>query len=327
MAGFFGLFDYTKEGPGVSKNGPKKRPFVVFFEIYGRKFWNLISAGLWYLLVSLPVVTRGWAEAGLTFITRAYSREKHAFVREDFFESIRKNRGQAFACGLINLLVTGLLLFNMVYYLFGMNPGLYGVFGLDTSSLQPMDPSILDYVVMASTMLGYVIFTWMKYYIPFLVITFRLKTKQIYKNAFIFAVVGLKPNLLISVVLIAIYTLAVGLVLLIPHPLCLAIVLLLGLLVVPPFRSLLIQFCIFPTVRRLMIDPYYRDNPHADKQARLDLNLDVEETEQTPEEPVFSDERPAEPEPTTFPKQYDERELRRFNARRTHAGDEEDNTI
>ena len=53
----------------------------------------------------------------------------------------------------------------------------------------------------------------------------------------------------------------------------------------------------------------------------------AEETEQTPEEPVFSDERPAEPEPTTFPKQYDERELRRFNARRTHAGDEEDNTI
>ena len=108
---------------------------------------------------------------------------------------------------------------------------------------------------------------------------------------------------------------------------CHGIILLLGVLVVPPFRSLLIQFCIFPTVRRLMIDPYYRDNPHADKQARLDLNLDVEETEQTPEEPVFSDERPAEPEPTTFPKQYDERELRRFNARRTHAGDEEDNTI
>lgn len=327
MAGFFGLFDYTKEGPGVSKNGPKKRPFVVFFEIYGRKFWNLISAGLWYLLVNLPLVTRGWAEAGLTYITRAYSREKHAFVREDFFESIRKNRGQAFACGLINLLVTGLLFFNMGYYLFGLNPGLYGLLGLDTSSLQPMDPGILDYVVMATTMLGYVIFTWMKYYIPFLVITFRLKTKQIYKNAFIFAVAGLKPNLLISVVLIAMYALAVGLVLLIPHPLCLAIVLLLGLLLLPAFRSLLIQFCIFPTVRRLMIDPYYRDNPQADKQARLDLNLDVEETEQTPEEPVFSDERPAEPEPTSFPKQYSDRELRRFNARRTHAGDEEDDTI
>lgn len=326
MTGFFGLYNYAKEGPGVSKNAPQKRSFVVFFEIYGRKFWNLISAGLWYLLVSLPVVTRGWAEAGLTFITRAFSREKHAFVREDFFETIRKNRGQAFACGLINLLVTGLLIFNMVYYLFGMNPGLYKLFGLDTSALQPMQPGVLDYVVMAVTVVGYLIFTWMKYYIPFLVITFRLSLKQIYKNAFIFSVAGLKPNLLISGVMILLYGLAILLVVLIPQPLCVALVALLWLLVVPSFRSFLIQFCIFPTVRRLMIDPYYRDNPHADKQARLDLNLDVEEPEQAQEEPVFADEPPAPPEETTFPKQYDERELRRFNARRTH-GDEDDDTI
>ena len=46
MAGFFGLFDYAKEGPGVSKNAPKKRSFVVFLEIYGRKFWSLMCAGL-----------------------------------------------------------------------------------------------------------------------------------------------------------------------------------------------------------------------------------------------------------------------------------------
>ena len=30
MAGFFGLFDYSKPGPGVHKNGPKKKSFVVF---------------------------------------------------------------------------------------------------------------------------------------------------------------------------------------------------------------------------------------------------------------------------------------------------------
>lgn len=328
MAGFFGLFDYTKEGPGVSKNGPKKRPFVVFFEIYGRKFWNLISAGLLYLLVNLPLVTRGWAEAGLTRITRAYSREKHAFVREDFFESIRKNRGQAFAAGLINVLITTLLFFNMFYYATGLNPGLLAIFGVDVSGAKPMEPGILDYIVMAVTLLGYIIFTWMKYYIPFLVITFKLKLKQIYKNAFIFAVAGLKANLLISVVLIGIYVLMAALMLLIPHPLCFAIVLLLGLLLLPPFRSFLIQFCIFPTVRRLMIDPYYKDNPQADKQARLDLNLDVEETAPAPEdEPVFSDERPVEPEPTTFPKQYNEKELRRFNARRNNSRDDDDDTI
>ena len=32
MAGFFGLFNYEKEGPGISKNAPKKKGFIVFFE-------------------------------------------------------------------------------------------------------------------------------------------------------------------------------------------------------------------------------------------------------------------------------------------------------
>ena len=35
MAGIFGFFDYTKEGPGIPKNGPKKKTFVVFFETIG----------------------------------------------------------------------------------------------------------------------------------------------------------------------------------------------------------------------------------------------------------------------------------------------------
>jgi len=327
MAGFFGLFDYSKEGPGVSKNGPQKRPFVVFFEIYGRKFWKLIVAGLLHALVALPVVTRGWADAGLTFITRSYSREKHAFLKEDFFETIRKNRGQALACGLINLVVSGLLAFNAYYYLFGMMPGLYGLFGMDTSEMKPMEPALLDHVVMAATMIGFLIFTWMKYYIPFLVITFKLTTKQVYKNAFIFSVAGLKVNLLISAVMLLLHVLAVGVVLLFPNALVITLVALLWLLLVPAFRSLLIQFAIFPTVRRLMIDPYYKDNPNADKQARLDLNLEVEEDTTTPaDEPVFSDEALIEREEPSIPHQYSDRELRQFN-NRVQNRDDDDDTI
>ncbi|MBQ5840409.1 MAG: DUF624 domain-containing protein [Clostridia bacterium] len=328
MAGFFGLFDYSKEGPGVSKNAPKKRSFVVFFEIYGRKFWKLICAGLLHLLVSLPLVTRGWADAGLTFVTRNYAREKHAFIKEDFFETIKKNRGQAFACGIINLLVTGLLIFNIFYYLTAMLPGIYTLFGVDAANLQPMEPTVMDYVVMAATMFGYIVFTWMKYYIPFLVVTFKLRTKQVYKNAFIFAVAGLKPNLLISVVLLAVYVLLIGTFLLLPYGLTLAIVLMLYVLLVPGFRSFLIQFCIFPTIKKLMIDPYYKENPDADKQARLDLNLEVEEETPAPEdEPVFSDEIPVAAEETNIPRQYSEREMRSFNRRVQGGRDDDDDTI
>ncbi len=323
MAGLFGLFDYSKEGPGVSKNAPQKRAFVVFFEIYLRKFWKLICAGLLHLLVSLPLITRGWADAGLAFITRNYAREKHAFIREDFFETIKKNRGQAFACGIINLLATGLLFFNMFYYLPTLMPGVYALLGMDTAAFEPISLSPIHYLVMMVTMCGYILFTWMKYYIPFLVVTFKLRTKQVYKNAFIFAIAGLKPNLLISVVLLAVYALLVGIFLLMPYDLTLIIVLMLYVLLVPAFRSFLIQFCIFPTIKKWMIDPYYKENPDADKQARLDLNLEVEEEPVAPQdEPVFRDEAPTVEEPT-IPRQYGEREMRSFN-RRVHGGYEDD---
>lgn len=310
----------------MAKDAPQKRSFVVFFEIYGRKFWNLMLAGLLFLLVNIPLITRGWADAGLTFITRSYAREKHAFLREDFFETIRKNRGQAFWCGIINLLVTGLMLFNLTYYAFALNPGLYGLLGVDTSELAALSPSLIDYAVMAASMMGYVLFTWMKYYIPFLLITFKLRTKQIYKNAFIFAAAGLKQNLLISVILIALYALPVGIVLLIPNMLTVVIMALLCLLLYPGFRSLLIQFTVFPVIKKLMIDPYYRDNPDADKQARLDLNLDVEEPAAAQEESVFSDTLPVQPEETSIPRQYTEQEMRRFS-RRIQSNEDDDDTI
>lgn len=331
MAGIFGLFNYDKEGPGVAKNGPQKRPFVVFFEIWMRKFWKLALAGILWTLVNLPVLTRGLADAGLTLISRNFAREKHAFIKEDFFESIKKNWKSALPIGIINTLVTAVLFYNMFVY----GSALFGT----------AEPTFtwLDYVIIAVTLMVYVTFTWMKYYIPFLTITFKLSVKQIYKNAFLFACANLPVNLLISVVLIAVYALLGGVVLLFAEGsfgiTVLAVVLILLASVVPGFRSLLIQFCIFPAIKRLIIDPYYKENPGADKQARLDLNLEVEEEESPAapsapaEEPVFVDTLP-QPEQDnvpkkTLPRQYNEKEMRRFNRQvnSRNATDDDDDTI
>ena len=345
MAGIFGLFDYAKEGPGVSKDAPKKRPFFAFMEIYGRKFWNLALAGLLYSLVSLPVVTHGWAEAGLTRITRSYSREKHAFLKEDFFESIKKNRRDSLIIGIINLIVTGILIYNLVALIPVMIPGLYLFFGWTAEQLPAArDLSTMETIVLVLTLAGYVTFTWMKYYIPFLMITFKLSIKQIYKNAFLFSTANLPVNVLISVILMAIYGVLGGAVLVTAaskiNYFVLTIVLVLLVSMVPGVRSLLIQFCIFPAIKRLIIDPYYAANPGADKKARRDLNLEVEEDEpvvegDTPEEePVFVDTLPQKEEkadkPTrALPRQYNEKEMRHFQHQVSsrNATDDDDDTI
>lgn len=343
MAGFFGLFNYGKEGPGVSKNAPQKRPFFAFLDIYGRKFWQLALAGLMWTVVGLPVVTRGWADAGLTRITRSFSREKHAFLKEDFFESVKKNRRSSLTIGIINLIVTAILIYNLVTLIPVMIPGLYLLVGWTAEQLPAArDLSVLEMIVLVLSMAGYVTFTWMKYYIPFLTITFKLSTKQIYKNAFLFAGVNMKVNLLISAILIALYGVLGGVVLLAAQTefnyLVLSLVVVLCVSVVPSFRSFLIQYSIFPAIKKMIIDPYYEQNPDADKQARRDLNLDVEEDapadetaleqESAPaaEEPIFTDTVPQEDSAPAkpIPRQYSEREMRRFNRQVSRRSDDDD---
>ena len=80
-----GLFnDYMREGKGVDK-GPDFRPrFIIFFDIYLRKFWNLILLNLLYVVCCIPIVTIGPATAAMTKILRNYAREEHAFLWSDF---------------------------------------------------------------------------------------------------------------------------------------------------------------------------------------------------------------------------------------------------
>ncbi len=51
-----GFFSFDKEGPGVSKDGPRKKGIFLFFELLGRKFTSLIKVNMLYFLVSIPMI-------------------------------------------------------------------------------------------------------------------------------------------------------------------------------------------------------------------------------------------------------------------------------
>ena len=81
MAGFFGLFNYEKEGPGVSKDEPQKRGIFGFFEKFFRYFWQLVTVSFWWFLISIPLLTTGLSSAGLTYVCRSIGRGQHLKVR------------------------------------------------------------------------------------------------------------------------------------------------------------------------------------------------------------------------------------------------------
>ena len=105
MAGLFGLFNYEKEGPGIAKDAPKKRGFIVFYEFFFRNFWKFITINLVYGLICAPVITNGLANVGITNVARNIARDKHSFGLSDFFDTLKKNWKQGLIAGIINTII------------------------------------------------------------------------------------------------------------------------------------------------------------------------------------------------------------------------------
>lgn len=210
------MFNQQKEGPGIEKDAPPEPRIIIFFRVFGRKFWNLISVNLLFFifnipaipalmaammfafpaeisedalldilfrfalgtfLLSVPALTVGPAQAGLTYILRNYSREEHAFIWMDFKDAAKKNFKQSLIISAIDYLIVIVLCIAVNFYLRYPNGGV-------------MMRIIAGFVIMA-----FVIFMMMHIYIYPMLVTFNLKLKDIYKNALIFAVLKFIPNL------------------------------------------------------------------------------------------------------------------------------------
>lgn len=272
MAGFFGLFNYEKEGPGIEKNAPKKHGFIVFFETFFRNIWKFVSINFVYCLLHIPVITNGFANVGITHVARNTARDKHSFGLSDFFETIKKNKKQALIAGIINTVVYALLIINLVFYWFFVK-GFFQSIGFG--------------FVFAM----FFVFTVMNYYLWTLIITFNYTLKQAYMNSFRFVFVNLKYNLLCFFVNGLIIVGGLALLLLLPNFFffILPIEIILYITTFPCFKALLVQFCTFHSIKKFIIDPYYAEHPDEDLQKRHDLGLDTPEDDE-PEDGENDDE-------------------------------------
>lgn len=267
MAGFFGLFDYTKPGPGVPKNAPPKPRPVVFFEILGRKFWSIIRINLLYTLFNIPalvfffignqfmfpnalasdlsvdfyfrtlfgafficfpILSFGPAQAGMTYCLRNYAREEHAFIWSDFKEHGLKNFKEGVAICLIDFVAFLLMCVAMNFY------------GRLIS-----EQYVWAYITFGVIAVAFLLFTLMHIYIYPMLVTFHITVPQIYKNALIFAIIRFFPNLGITLLCLAITVLTF---------LIQEIGVLLFLLVTSAFIGFIINFYAYPTIKKYMID-------------------------------------------------------------------------
>ena len=303
MAGFFGLFDYSKEGPGVKKNAPQKNRFIVFFELFFAKFWKLIlvnlifvlglvpllvlSGGLILLLAQMgaanhltvilalaPLALSGPVISGITRLTRDFVRSEPVFLWSDFLTTVKSNWKTALVLSVISYLFAALMSVALpFYYAATQVKGGAGWFA---------------YVPFGMCMFAVVIFVFMQYYLYLMLVTLDLRFKQLLKNAVILAIAALFRNLLVTIIiaLLAVGVVALGFVSLSVQflmPIVIALVLMLFF----SLCSFIINFMAFPVIKKLIIDPYYREHPEQTAEALRQKDGEGEEEQPERELPEY----------------------------------------
>ena len=249
--------NYNRPGPGVRKDAPPQKPFIRFFAVLGRKFFDLIKLNLLFMIPVTAACVLAWLltlvpqvadtyitylpfvfvspfVAGLTIVTRNYAREEHAFIFSDFKDCVKENWKAFLINGFVYYAVMFIIGFAVRYY----------------SSM--LGKSQVNFILMVVCISILVIFISAQYYVPVMIVTFDLNLKQIYTNSLMFAIIGLWRNLLLTAVFALI---AYGFYLMQSTLLTIIIGILIIIFLFFSFCMYLINFTVYPLVEKLMIKP------------------------------------------------------------------------
>lgn len=248
----FNLFNGNSDRPQKEYKEPTTKTGI-FFDLWKRNASGMVLMNICYSLMRLVLIPGGLASAAMAEVTGDLVRQRHYFGLTDYITAIKKSWRQALPAGLLELLINALLIVAGGFYL--TTSGTLAAFGSGCFLLAAM------------------IYSFMKYYIWTQIVLFRLPLKVIYKNALMLTFVNFKNNLLVGAISLLCYLLAALLLFFLPSAVTLLAVLFVAVCFFPGFKQLLVQYCIFPAVRKYMIDPYYEEHPEEDVEKRKTMGL------------------------------------------------------
>ena len=249
------LFDYQSAGKGVSKNGPKKKPFFKFFEIFGRKFWKLIQLNLLFILFSLPLVTFGPAMAAMTHVMRQFVLEKPCFIFQEFFTAFKKNFKQSVCIGIFDVIAVVSITISLYGLLFSENL-----------------PE--GYFALLCVVIGFgAVLLMMHFYIYLEIVALNLNIRAILKNALLLVFLGVKRNFIALIINLAIVTL---IALFLPFSIFVVVFFPLA------WMCFATVFICYPVIQKYIVNPYYEERGERNPELMY-------EDDENEEEAVFVD--------------------------------------
>ena len=227
--GFFNKLYYGNPNkPDLKKEDVKTGRFKTFFTVLQIRFWQLIQLNLLYSVFWIPAFmllqgqllimqkTRepfsvlfylmmipcmmliGPATVSVSYILRNWARDEHSWVWSDFKDAWKGNWKQGLFMGLID---------GIALLLFGVNFVFYG---------QMAGKNLLYAFLYYFMIMIAILFTMMNMFVFPMMVTYRLKLKQIIKNSFILTMVKLPFAFLIFLLSAAIFIVTLAYLLSIP---------------------------------------------------------------------------------------------------------------
>lgn len=99
---------WTKEGPGIPKNAPRKTGLALFFQIFAREWWEMVKLNILFILAALLIIPLPAALAAMAFVCVAFVEDRNTYLLRDFVEALRRYFWRATVWGLLFAAVIGL---------------------------------------------------------------------------------------------------------------------------------------------------------------------------------------------------------------------------
>ncbi len=228
---------------GAMKLGAATPASSALYGLYGASSTvflpTLLSTAVLIAAIILLLITFGPVTVGITYIMRNIVKGEPVFLWSDFWYAIRRNRKQEFILGALDLGILALIAYDLCFFYINIHGTLTGLF------------------FWLSLFFG-IIYLFMRFYLYLMLVTFDLSLRKLFKNAFIFALLGLGRNViaLIGIAVVLFVNLAISWA-------YLPIGAVLPLLITVSLCMFIPCYTAWPKIHKIMIEPY--QNQQADK--------------------------------------------------------------
>ena len=197
------------------------------------------------VMIIFLAITWGWQNTGAAYVLRGLFRGDPVFVFSDYFYAIKRNLKSAFCLGLIDFICSAVLIMDFVFFYTRT-----GAFQFDVM-----------YLMIFAIGLIYLV---MRFYLYNMLITFDLSSFKILKNALIFAVLGIKRNVMALLGIIVLLLLHAALIILL-LPIGVSIPLVLPFVYILAMLGFIGTYAAYPVIDRYMIAPYQAEETSLDE--------------------------------------------------------------